>query len=88
MVFWFCFLRRIVQVFLEADALYYAEAQTNLYLFIWLCWVLVVAHGMFRLCCGMPALSCGCGIFPDQGSNPSAHIGSAVLATEPPGKSL
>ena len=41
--------------------------------FIWLLWVLVVACGIW---------------FPDQGLKPGPHIGSRVLATEPPGKFL
>ena len=28
----------------------------NIYLFIWLCWVIVVAHGIFDLHCGMQNL--------------------------------
>ena len=29
----------------------------NIYLLIWLYWVLVVAHGVFDLCCGVQTLS-------------------------------
>ena len=43
------------------------------YLFIWLCWVLLVACGIY---------------LPDQGSNPGPlHLELRVLATGPPGKS-
>ena len=69
-----------------------------MYLFILLPWVLVVAHGIFRLRCGIrdllavafELLVTACEIwFPDQGS----HSGPLpwefrVLATEPPEKLL
>ena len=70
----------------------------NIYLLIWLRQVLVVAHGIFNLHCGMWDLSvsagkllvAACGIyFPDQGWNPGPlHWKCRVLATGPPGKSL
>ena len=50
-----------------------------LLLFIWLCWVLIAALGIFTVECGI--------LFP--GSNPGPqHWGCRVLATGPPGKSL
>ena len=46
----------------------------NIYLFIWLCWVLVVACGIW---------------FPDQGWDPGTlHWKRGVWATGPPGKSF
>ena len=69
----------------------------NIYLFIWLRWVLVVACQL--LSCGMQPpqlwhvnsqLWHACGIqFPDQRSNPGPlHWECGVLSTVPPGKSL
>ena len=52
---------------LEQPLLFFFEY--CIYLFIWLRWVLVVAHGV--LCCGMQPLSCDMWIqFPEQGLNP------------------
>ena len=49
-------------------------------LFIWLCWVLLVA-------CSVSVAACGI-LFPDQGSNPGPlHWELWVLSTGPPGKS-
>ena len=39
------------------------------YLFMWLCWVIVVAQGIFDLCCGMQALQLW-------------HAGSSVVACD------
>ena len=67
---------------------------------LWLCWVLIVARGIFHLPCGMPdllveacnvaCLGCTCGIeFLDQGWNPGPLCWEfSVLVTGPPGKSL
>ena len=56
------------------------------YLFIWLCWVLVVAHGILFAA----SLIAACGIyFPDQGLNPSLlQWEHGILATGPPRRSL
>ena len=58
------------------------------FLFIWLHWVLVVALGIFNLCCGI----FGCGMWDlvaDQGSNSgSLHWEHGISATGPPAKSL
>ena len=52
-----------------------------IYLFVWLCHVLVASSGIFS--CGMRDL------FPDQGSNPEPlHQKCGVSATGPPEKSL
>ena len=59
--------------------------------FIWLCSVLVAAHGLFDLCHSMwDLLSCGMwDVFPEQGLNLGhLHWDHGVLATGPPGKSL
>ena len=50
----------------------------NIY-FIWLCWVLAVAHRIFDLCCGMQDLVPWPGI-------KSRHGELRVLATAPPGE--
>ena len=68
-----------------------------IYLFIWLCLVLVVA--CWLLSCGMRTLSSSMhvGQFPDQGLNPCPlhwqadsffFLAGGFLTTEPPGKSL
>ena len=67
----------------------------NIYLFIWLCWALVAAHGIFIAACGIFLVATrgifGCGMWdlaPDQGSNPDPlHWEHGALATGPPGKS-
>ena len=69
------------------------------YLFIWLHWVLVVAHGLQRRglpscgtrapqCTGVVALRHLGSQFPDQGSNPRPPaLEGRLLTTGPPGKS-
>ena len=53
------------------------------YLYIWLYWFLIVAHGIFNLSCSMWDL------VPHQGSNlGSLYWEQRVLATSPPGKPL
>ena len=63
--------------FLQRDRNYYFFFK---YLFIWLCWVLVVACSVFIAACGV--------LFPDQGLNPGhLHWELWVLSPGPPGKS-
>ena len=60
-------------------------------IFIWLCWVLVAALGIFHLHYSMwNLLSVACGIyFPEQGSNTvPLHWECRVLAPGPAGKSF
>ena len=56
------------------------------YLFLWLCWVLVVACKIFS--CGMWTLSCGMWDLVPWPGNETGHWGCRVLATGPPGRSL
>ena len=59
------------------------------YSFIWVRWVLVVAHRIFLVVvCELLVVACGTW-FPDQGSNPGPlHWECGVLATGPSGRSL
>ena len=59
-------------------------------LFIWLCWVSVVAHWISPIFVGAYGIFAAQGIwFPDQGlSLGPLHWEHGVLATGPPGKSL
>ena len=65
------------------------------YLFIWLCWVLVVVDRTFHLCCGMRDLlavawTLDCSMWdlvPWLGIKPRAPALGAQPATGPPGKS-
>ena len=67
----FLSLKKILKYFIY---IYLFIIFKNIYLFIWLCWVLVVAYGIQ---------------FPDQGSNPGPqHWERGLLTTGPPGKSL
>ena len=45
--------------FSRQDRLFWVVWMFLLYLFIWLCWVLVAAHKIFYLCCSFQDLSCG-----------------------------
>ena len=53
----------------------------NIYLFIWLCWVLVAAHGIFVVVCrllsscGMRAVECTSSVVQHMGS----LVGACVL---------
>ena len=60
----------------------------NIYLFIWLCCVLVVARGIFVAECAI--FSCGTwDLVPWPGIEPGPPaLGARVLTTGPPGKSL
>ena len=66
----------------------------KIFVFIWLCQVLVVAWGIFDLSCNLQDLFiCGiwtpsCGMFPDQGWNPDTLSWEhGILTTGLPGKS-
>ena len=98
--FVFCWQERAFNFFTLFIMLLYITRYIYIYiyvflnLFIWLHWVLVVAHGIFS--CGMQdlllwhveSLVVACGIqFPDKGSNPGPlNWECGVLATGPPGK--
>ena len=57
-------------------------------IFIWLCWVLVGAHGIFDLRCGLRALGCGTwDLVPQSGVEPGPlRWELEVFATGPPGR--
>ena len=60
--------------------MYKAFVFFNIYLFVWLCQLLVLAHEPLVAACGI--------YFPDKGLNPGPwHWELVVLATGPPGKS-